>query len=163
MFYVTPYERFAPIKDAPSDSEVTRAHSLLTSKEGFFIDRELTVMLSRGEAASILRTYLERSDTDNSTLGDLITREEIRQWSNLPDENRIIDSRCISLMSVFEYMLKRDGGIVESPGKFPLDGNQVALQKDVLRRILAQVPDWQTRFLSNMATLTGPTPPGVGV
>ena len=144
----TKYERFAPIKDAPVSSDITRIHNLLTVDKGFFIDRELSILLSRSEAFRILGIPMERGDVGRSTLGDLITREEIREWSNLPNGYKIIGDRGISLMSIFEYMIKRDGGIIESPGKFPLDRNQIALQKDVLSRILAQVPDWQTRVAS---------------
>lgn len=105
---------------------------------------------------------------DEITLTDLITREEIREWSNVPEEYKPaflpIYGHGISLMSVFEYVLRRDGGIVMGHGKFSSEGNQVDLQKDVLSRVLAQVPPpAMTRFLSSIATFTGPTPPGVGV
>ena len=142
------YERFAAFRDAPSDSEVMGIHSLLTANKNFFIDRELILLLTRPEVSRILGVPIERKDVGDSILGDLITREEIREWSNLPNGYKIIGDRGISLMSIFEYMIKRDGGIIESPGKFPLDRNQIALQKDVLSRILAQVPDWQTRVAS---------------
>lgn len=162
---VTKHERFAALRDAPSNSEVTRVHNLLTGDKGFFIDRETIILLMRREASCILRVPIERSDVGDLILGDLITREEIREWGNLPETYKPKEGNRerISLLSVFEYMLRRDGGIVESPGKFPLDSNQVALQKDVLSRILAQVPDWETRFFRSIATLIGPTPPGVGL
>lgn len=144
----TKYERFAPLKDAPSDNDVTRIHNLLTENKGFFIDKELVIMLSRLEVDDILSDYMKRDGVDKSTVGDLIAREEIRVWGNLPNKYKIIGDRKISLMSIFEYILKRDEGIVESPGKFPSDKNQVALQKDVLSRILVQVPDWQKRIAS---------------
>ena len=85
-----------------------------------------------------------RGDAGDSILRDLITREEIREWSNLPEMYRSKKGKKegISLLSVFEYMVKRNGGIVESPGKFSLDEDQVALQKNVLRRILAQLPEF---------------------
>ncbi len=70
------YERFAPLKDAPNNSDITKIHNLLTKEEGFFINRELAIMLSRSEVSSILDSYLERRGIENSTLGDLITREE---------------------------------------------------------------------------------------
>lgn len=146
----TKHERFAALRDAPSNSEVTRVHNLLTGDKGFFIDRETIILLTRREASCILRVPIERSGVGDLILGDLITREEIRGWSNLPETYKPKEGKRegISLLSVFEYMLRRDGGIVESSGKFPLDRNQAALQKDVLRRILAQVPDWQTRVAS---------------
>lgn len=147
------YERFASIKDAPSDSEVTRIHSLLIADTGFFVDRELIFLLSRPEVSTILGIPMQRNDVGDSILGDLITREEIREWSNLPEMHKSPNGRIegISLLSVFEYMVKHDGGIVKSPGEFPSDGNQVALQKDVLGRILAQVSDWKTRVFYNEA------------
>ena len=142
------YERFAAFRDAPSDSEVIGIHSLLTANKDFFIDRELILLLTHPEVSRILGVSIERKDVGDSILGDLITREEIRECRNLPDRYKTFGDRGISLMSIFEYMIKRDGGIIESPGKFPLDRNQIALQKDVLSRILAQVPDWQTRVAS---------------
>ena len=147
------YERFAPIKDAPSNSEVTRIHNLLTADEGLFIDKELTLLLSYSETSCILGVPIEIKDIDYSILGDLIIREEIRECSTLPRIYQSEEGKAegVSLLSVFEYMLKCDGGTVKSPGKFPLDRNQVALQKDVLRRILAQLPDWQTRVASYRA------------
>lgn len=144
----TKYERFAAHKDAPSNSEVTRIHNLLTADKGFFIDRERIILLTRPEASRILGVPIQRNDVGDQALGDLITREQVREWSNLPDKYKTFGDRRISLLSVFEYILSRDGGIVGSPGKFPLDRNQVALQKDVLSRILTQVPDWQRRIVS---------------
>ena len=142
------YERFAAFRDAPSDSEVIGIHSLLTANKDFFIDRELILLLTHPEVSRILGVSIERKDVGDSILGDLITREEIRECSKLPDRYKTFGDRRISLLSVFEYMIKRDGGTVKSPGKFLLDRNQIALQKDVLSRILAQVPDWQTRVAS---------------
>lgn len=144
------YERFAAFRDAPSDSEIIGIHSLLTANKDFFIDRELILLLTRPEVSRILGVSIERKDVGDSILGDLIRREEVREWNKLPEMYKPKEGKRgeISLMSIFEYMIKRDGGIIESPGKFPLDGNQIALQKDVLSRILAQVPDWQTRVAS---------------
>lgn len=125
-----------------NNTEVTKVHDLLTIDKGLFADRELMFLLTRIEASRILGVSMERSDAGDSILGDLITREEIREWSNLPEiyKSKGGKKEGISLLSVFEYMVKRNGGIVESPGKFPLDENQVSLQKDVLRKVLAQVP-----------------------
>lgn len=143
----TRYERFAAFRGAPSDSEVTGIHNLLTANKGFFIDRELILLLMHPEASRILGVPMQRSDVGDSILGDLITREEIRECRNFPEMYHLMNAKRtgISLLSVFEHMIEHDGGIVENPGKFPLDRDQVALQKDVLRRILAQVPDWQKR------------------
>lgn len=150
----TIHEKFTVLKDAPGDSDITKIHNLLMVNEGFFIDRELMVLLSRPEVSQILEIPMQRRDIGDSTLGDLIRREEIREWTNLPEMLRSakVEGDGISLLSVVEYVLKKDKGIVNGPGEFPSDGNQVALQKDVLRRILSQVPDWKTRVNAYLLT-----------
>lgn len=141
---------FAALKNPPDSAEVTKIHGLLTTNKGSFADRELMFFLTRPEASRILGIPMRRSDVGDSILGDLIAREQIREWSNLPEIYKPKEGKRegISLLSVFEYIIKRDGRIIESVGKPSLDKNQVALQKDVLSRILAQVPDWQTRVVS---------------
>lgn len=157
-------EGFTAFEGAPSDNEVTKVHDLLIDSRSFFIDKEMLILLTPSEASWILRNYRKTNDSGGHpiTLGRLISQKKIREWSNVAGYE-IISNQKISLLSVFEYILKQDGGIVESQGLFPSGRNQVALQKDVLGRILAQVPDWQTRFLRSTATLMGPIPPGVGV
>ncbi len=132
------------LNNSSDSTKITRIHDLLTANKGLFADRELMFLLKRTEASRILGVPIKRNDVGDSILGDLITREEIREWSNLPEIYKPKEGKKegISLLSVFEYMVKRNGGIVESPGKFSLDKDQVALQKNVLRRILAQVPEF---------------------
>lgn len=147
---VAKYEAFSVFKGVPSAGEVAKMLNLLTVNKGFFVDRELVILLTPIEASRILGIHIERSDIGDSTLRDLVTREEIRRWSNLPKMciPKKGQKEGISLLSVLEYMTRHSGGLVGNSGEFSSDSNQVALQKDVLGRILAQVPDWKARIAS---------------
>lgn len=118
----------------PSINEISRIHSCLTGKDGLFMDKETLLLLTRQEVAGILGIPIDRGgDVGQSILGDLITREQLRWWSNLPGDYK---GEGISLLSVFEYAMTRE----------PKDRQTEDGQKKVLEIIILQVPNWRDRL-----------------
>lgn len=159
----------------PTSAEICLLHKYLTAPELFFINKETALLLEPKDVSRVLEVALSRKDVGEVILGDLIAREQIRFCSNLPGIYEGL--KGISFLSILEYVVKKQGGKISKDGEFSKEIDQVDLQKKLIGEILSMIPNWRrglrdhvmassdafTTLSKSIATLTGPTPPGLGV
>lgn len=142
------------IQIPPTDSEISALHSLLHSNRGFFIDKETLLFLTRKETSAILHKPTSTNNSNTSILGDLITREQIREWGNLPTgysaQQIGKDKPCISLLSIVEYMSK------VKARENPDSKIKKEIEIGVFKEILPQISNWRERIrLKSIHALKG--------
>lgn len=133
----------------PSRNEALLIRNCLSDdKNRFFIDRETLLLVTRTEASVILGIQKMRMDISETSISDLVSREQLREWNNLPEGYKIAKSNKgkISFLSVVEYLINKNGGFTKDGGGLPNNKYQTDFQISVIQEVLGKVPGWRKRL-----------------